>query len=717
MTKLGQTLGRYRLDSLLGRGGMAEVYLAVDTQLGRQVALKVILGELAADAQLVDRFLREAQLVASLEHPHILPIYDLGEHEGAPFLVMPYLRGGSLADHLRRERIPYEKAVAWLAQIASALDAAHLAGVLHRDIKPSNVLIGRDDRLFLADFGIARLARETSRLTRTGTIIGTPVYMAPEVIAGGDAAASADRYSLAVMAYEMLSGTPPFFGENVLSVLHQHANEAVPSIHARRAELPPELDHVLERGLAKAPGDRPTTCMELAEAISIPLPPATRAALLSAAGTATLPSVAVPDALTATLESSRAFAMVSADAPTVRSHPPLVNAASKPTSPTHRRAWLIAGIAATLVLGVLLALAFSGDREAERSVEESSFEVFEQSAPPMSPPPPLAETPLAETPPVASVPPPIESPPSDPTTSKPSMNEPSARASRTVDDPLRRRLFAGRDPASLRTPRDGVFALLPWLRDPLVQELFRSDDFEKVRGGRQRIQPALFDDLLAMAAEAGAKDPSSEPAALFATWAGGGRAWLAGDVESAAERLELALSDERFGLLWGLGAFSLIERAGRPEGFLEPWEIALAYGDAAGTARGLVTAELAESPDDPALRLARALVHRLDGEHGAVIEIAEPLYGELAATEGDALAALAALLVAESHGARKQVDDTLRWLHRAVDAGGPHAGMLAFRAGIHAQQAGQPKAAEGFLRGACRTGVPMACAAQRRIGR
>ena len=183
-TLIGKTLGRYRLESSLGAGGMAEVLRAVDDRLGRAVAVKVVLPAYAGSEEFRQRFLREARLVATLEHPNVVPIYDFGEDGGLPFLVMPLFEGGALAARLDGSPLPPSQVVRWVRDLASALDAAHDAGVLHRDVKPSNVLIDRNGRALLADFGIALAAGVATRLTTTGTVIGTPGYMAPEARRG-----------------------------------------------------------------------------------------------------------------------------------------------------------------------------------------------------------------------------------------------------------------------------------------------------------------------------------------------------------------------------------------------------------------------------------------------------------------------------------------------------------------------------------------------------
>jgi serine/threonine protein kinase len=286
----GRMLGRYRLETLLGRGGMAEVWRAVDTKLGRPVALKVISADHAADRSFVERFLREAKVVASLEHPNILPVYDAGEDEGRPFLVMPFLDGGTLRDRLQGRPVLLGVAAGWIGQLASALDAAHEAGVLHRDVKPANVLIGKGDRLFLADFGIARMLGSGAGLTGTGMVVGTPIYMAPEQAQGHPASPASDRYSLAVVAYELLAGRPPFDGESPLSLMHQHVSSPAPALSTCVGGLPAGLDAVFATALAKEPEARHRTCEEFAGAIALFVPTGIAGAALSGPA-ATAPTI------------------------------------------------------------------------------------------------------------------------------------------------------------------------------------------------------------------------------------------------------------------------------------------------------------------------------------------------------------------------------------------------------------------------------------------
>ncbi len=266
----GQRLGRYELLASIGRGGMAEVYRARDTKLGRDVAVKLVLPSYG-EPEFIERFLREARLVASLEHPHILPVYDFGEDQGRPFLVVPLVDGGSLENRLGRGVVSLAKVSEWIRALAGALDFAHARGVLHRDVKPANVLLADGDRPFLSDFGIAKAGDATSKLTATGVVLGTPSYMAPELALGRPAGAASDIYALAVMAYELLAGGPPFSGDSALAVLHQHAHTPPPRLSLRAGHLPPAVDRVFDRALAKDPAARHGTAMEFATELAAAL--------------------------------------------------------------------------------------------------------------------------------------------------------------------------------------------------------------------------------------------------------------------------------------------------------------------------------------------------------------------------------------------------------------------------------------------------------------
>jgi len=267
---------RYRPLRHIANGGMAAVWAAEDRLLGREVAIKVLAAHLAENERARMRFQREARTAAGLStHPHAITIYDVGEHEGRSFIVMESLPGGSLADRLRDgRRIGRERALQWLRDAASGLDAAHERRIIHRDVKPGNMLFDGHDRLVLADFGIARLAYD-SAVTTTGDVLGTAAYVSPEQAEGRPAAEASDRYSLAVVAYELLTGTRPFRAEHFAATARLHIEAAADPPTQRDPSLPPEVDAVLLRGLAKDPAERWPTATAFVEALGEALfPPA-----------------------------------------------------------------------------------------------------------------------------------------------------------------------------------------------------------------------------------------------------------------------------------------------------------------------------------------------------------------------------------------------------------------------------------------------------------
>ncbi len=252
---------RYRLDGPLGHGGMGEVWQGWDTRLSRPVAVKLLAGSAADDEDSVQRFHREARTAARLNDPHVVAVYDFGISEGSCFLVMELVDGSNLADELGRDgplSLPRVGEVA--AQAAAGLAAAHRRGVVHRDVKPSNLLVAEDGTVKIADFGIARgPAGDTSvQATRTGTITGTSLYLAPETALGQTAESAGDVYSLGCALYELLTGRPPFVADTPIAVLCQHV-ESEPAAPGRlRPELPGDLGSYLLRMLAKSPAERPT---------------------------------------------------------------------------------------------------------------------------------------------------------------------------------------------------------------------------------------------------------------------------------------------------------------------------------------------------------------------------------------------------------------------------------------------------------------------------
>jgi eukaryotic-like serine/threonine-protein kinase len=248
---------RYRGARRVGRGGMGEIYRATDDVLGRAVAIKILAERYAEDESVRRRFTREALAAARLSgDPNIVTIYDVGEWNERPYIVMEYLSGGSLDDVVGREGAqPPERALRWLEQAARALDRAHAEGVVHRDVKPGNLLLDREGEVHVADFGIASAAGLDS-LTITGTVLGTAGYLSPEQAQGQRASAASDNYALAVVAFELLTGTRPFERESATAEAAAHVHESVPSACERERELPCEVDAVLARALAKDPAER-----------------------------------------------------------------------------------------------------------------------------------------------------------------------------------------------------------------------------------------------------------------------------------------------------------------------------------------------------------------------------------------------------------------------------------------------------------------------------
>src|SRR2546423_11586827 len=259
---------RYRGPTRIGHGGMGEIFRATDESLGRAVAIKVLAGRFAEDDAVRRRFTREALAAARLSgEPNTVTIFDVGEWNERPFIVMEYLSGGTLDDLIARDGAqPVDRVLRWLGQAAAALDHAHGNGVIHRDVKPGNLLLDREENVHVADFGIASAAGMDS-LTATGTILGTAGYLSPEQAQGQRATSASDLYGLGVVAFELLTGERPFKRESMTAEAAAHANEPVPSASARRRGLPPEVDLVFQRALAKRPQHRYPSARAFVEAL------------------------------------------------------------------------------------------------------------------------------------------------------------------------------------------------------------------------------------------------------------------------------------------------------------------------------------------------------------------------------------------------------------------------------------------------------------------
>ncbi|GEM33301.1 hypothetical protein NN3_43080 [Nocardia neocaledoniensis NBRC 108232] len=269
MVSDGTVFAGYTIDRQLGRGGMGSVYLARHPRLPRWTALKLLNQELYSDAEIRARFEREADLVAQLDHPNIVTVFDRGVEDDQLWISMQYIDGVD-ASALDPRTLPPDRAVQIIGETAAALDYAHRAGVLHRDVKPGNILLARSnsqERVYLTDFGIARLRDDSGHLTETGSFTATLAYAAPEQLTGAALDHRADQYSLACTLYVLLTGTAPYEGTSPAAVITGHLQAPPPPISPRRGGLPPVLDSVMARALAKRPADRFSSCEEFVDAV------------------------------------------------------------------------------------------------------------------------------------------------------------------------------------------------------------------------------------------------------------------------------------------------------------------------------------------------------------------------------------------------------------------------------------------------------------------
>jgi serine/threonine protein kinase len=267
----GSRVAGYTIEEQVGRGGMAVVYRASDSRLNRTVALKILAPELASDTAFRQRFIREMRAAAAVDHPNIVPVFDAGEADGALFIAMRYVSGQDVRTLLDTERrLAAARAARLIIQAASALDEAHAHGLVHRDVKPGNMLIasGQPDHLYLSDFGLSKQDVSSAPITLTGQFLGTLDYMAPEQIEGHHVDGRADLYALACTAFEMLTGEPPFRRDQGMAVLWAQLQAPAPSLRAKRPDLPPAVDEVIGRALAKSPDDRYPSCTVFAQALA-----------------------------------------------------------------------------------------------------------------------------------------------------------------------------------------------------------------------------------------------------------------------------------------------------------------------------------------------------------------------------------------------------------------------------------------------------------------
>lgn len=263
-----ENIGRYVIKTELGRGGMATVYRGFDPRFDREVAIKVLPREMLHDPQFHARFEREVKMIASLEHPSIVPVYDVGDEDGQPYFVMRYMGGGSLSDRIDQGPMSIAETARITEKIAQGLAYAHRKGIIHRDLKPDNILFDENDEPFISDFGVAKLTESTSSLTGSG-VIGTPAYMSPEQAQGSDVDMRSDVYGLGVIVYQMLSGHQPYSADTPMGVVVKHITEPVPEILKVLPNLPPEVDAVIKTAMAKDRNQRYPNTIELAKALNL----------------------------------------------------------------------------------------------------------------------------------------------------------------------------------------------------------------------------------------------------------------------------------------------------------------------------------------------------------------------------------------------------------------------------------------------------------------
>jgi serine/threonine-protein kinase len=345
--RIGTELAGFRIESLIGRGGMGVVYLAEQLRYGRKIALKILAPELAVDEAFRERFELEWRTAAKLEHPNIVPVYEAGEADGVLYIAMRYVDGIDLNALLGREgRLSPARALGIVGQVGRALDAAHAQGLVHRDVKPGNILVaaesaGEGEHVYLTDFGVAKQARTQTGLTRTGLFIGTVDYAAPEQIEGKLLDGRTDLYALGCVLYQCMTGVLPYEKDSEVAMLYAHLMEPPPSLKAKRPELPDALDAVIVKALAKEPDDRYATCREFVDQ-------ARRAAgLTPGAGRTVLDVPLTPTVQTASPPTAQASAPPTVGEPRGPAEPP----PPRPRAPWWRSRWALIGLAAVVIAG------------------------------------------------------------------------------------------------------------------------------------------------------------------------------------------------------------------------------------------------------------------------------------------------------------------------------------------------------------------------------
>jgi len=346
---IGENVGPYRVVEKLGQGGMATVYKAYHASLDRYVALKVLHPAFKEDPDFLERFQREAKVVAGLEHPNIVAVYDYSEHEGTPYLVMRFVEGETLKARFARERLHIEEILYIVESIGGALDYAHQRGILHRDIKPSNIMLSNDGKIFLTDYGLARIADTGESTLSRDMVLGTPQYISPEQ-ARGDLMldAGTDIYSFGVVLYELIVGRVPFSADTPFAIVHDHIFSPLPMPRDINPQVPEAIERVLLKTLSKSRADRYATVGDMVRAFKAAVAEAGEAAVDAAA-----------DVATKSLPRGR----VATPPPTRASGPDTqLGAATAPLAPPHRRRrngpWIWAGLTALIALCIATVVSF-----------------------------------------------------------------------------------------------------------------------------------------------------------------------------------------------------------------------------------------------------------------------------------------------------------------------------------------------------------------------
>jgi serine/threonine protein kinase len=404
----GKQFGSYQIVAPLGEGGMAAVYKAHQPAMERFVAIKVLPRRMSSSDEYVSRFRREARLLAQLQHPHILPVFDYGEAEGYPYIVMPFIVSGTLADILRKQRLTLPEARRIISQIGDALGYAHARGMIHRDIKPSNILIDESGNCLLTDFGLARMAEAAEKLTTSGAVMGTPAYMSPEQGTGSAVDHRSDLYSLGIILYEMLTGRVPYTAETPIAIVYKHVQDPLPSARVFNPSLSEALELVLLKSLAKNPEERYQNAGAFVQAVQQAIPESATAdktlvQKLAPVLAATVPPVSPEEAQVDEKSPHADLQAVSPERDASRQKP----AIAKGLTSRNFSGWSLVGIGVVgLVILVWTVVRSRGNEPATPVTPTviSTIAITDTSAPVISPTSPLLTALPTSTPPEVGVP-------------------------------------------------------------------------------------------------------------------------------------------------------------------------------------------------------------------------------------------------------------------------------------------------------------------------